>query len=139
MSSQHGLAKHIPAVSAGINPSLPSTTKWNPVRNLIAEALGVHEDNVYVSTVSKPGNLSVRGDQSGGSRDTSVFAGMYTGKRAQLARCVEAAAKHANGRLMLLFTGGPGAWTLAAIVKPLTQAVPTVLATEYPGASVVSY
>jgi hypothetical protein len=137
--SAPGLATHIRAVSAGIDPSSKSTTKWNPVRDLLAEALNLNEDDVYVSTVSKPGNLSVRGDQSGGSRATDVFAGMYTGQMGQLGRCVTAAAKHGDGRLMLLFTGAPGSWTLAAIVKPRGQAVPAALAAEYPTASVVNY
>jgi hypothetical protein len=137
--SSIGLAGHIRAVSTGIDPAKQSNTKWNPIRDLLAESLHLREDDVYVATISKPGNLSVRLEQSRASRAADVVVGMYTGRNAQLTQCVDAAVTHAGGRLVLLFTGGPGSWNLTAIVKSKAQSVPSALAAEYPAASVVSY
>ncbi|WP_341250214.1 AAA family ATPase [Euzebya pacifica] len=44
--------------------SAPSTTKFRDVGAVIAQALDVDHDDVYVAAVSKPGNLSVRLTQS---------------------------------------------------------------------------
>jgi hypothetical protein len=138
-TSSPGLATHIRAIAASIDPTQPSNTKWNPVRDLLAEALNLTEDDVYVSTISKPGNLSVRLEQSASARVAEIVAAMYTGRPAELIRCIDAAVKHADGRVVLVFTGGPGSWVVTAIVKPRAQSVPAPLPTEYPGASVVDY
>jgi hypothetical protein len=138
--SAHGLAHTIRSRAHTIDPTSPSTTKWNPVRDLIAEALHVIADDVYVTTVSKPGNLSVRLEQSGGARNADVVAAMYTGSPAQLPECVEAAEKRCAGRLILTFSVDPaaGGWTLLAVVKPASMPLPSTLAREYPGATVVN-
>lgn len=137
--STYSLASTLRAVASRIDPTKVSTTKWNPVRDLIAEALNEDPDDVYVITVCKPGNLSVRLDQSSRGQTAPLVAVMYTGDRRELERCVESAVKRCAGRKMILvFAEDSSGWNLAAVVKPRAQALPTVLSAQYAGAGVVN-
>lgn len=138
--SRYSLASTLRAVAGRIDSAKVSNTKWNPVRDLLSEALNEDPDDVYVTTVSKPGNLSVRLEQSTRGRNAPVVAAMYTGNRAELPQCVESAVRRCAGRRTILVfeRGSAGVWTLAALVKPSGVPVPPVLSTEYPAASVVN-
>ncbi len=137
--SAFSLAASIRAAASHIDASKVSNTKWNPVRDLLAEAFNEDPDDFYVTTISKPGNLSVRLEQSAHGRSAPFVAAMYTGDLKQVAQCVEGAAKRCQGREMILvFVEDAAGWTLAAVVKPPHVGLPPVLATEYPAASVVN-
>jgi hypothetical protein len=134
-----GLALHIRDRALAIESAKVSVTKWHPISELVAEASHVDPEDVYVTTVSKPGNLSVRLEQSRKARDASIVVIMYTGIDAELERCVEAAAKRCVDRRMLLIfaDNARGNKTLAAIVKPTSETVPVEIADAYPAAPVV--
>lgn len=59
-------------LKAVANPSAPSVTKFHPARDVLAEALGLPVDDVYVVYSSKAGNLNVRLGQSGGTERLGV-------------------------------------------------------------------
>ena len=134
-----GLAGHIRDRSRLIESTKVSVTKWNPIRDLIAEATDADSSDVYVTTVSKPANVGVRLEQSRKARSALIVVIMYTGANAELERCVQAAAKRcANRRMLLVFTdNAEGDKTLAAIIKPSDEAIPVDIARAYPSASVV--
>jgi hypothetical protein len=134
------LADHIRNRARAIDDTKVSVTKWNPIRDLLAEAAGTDSNDLYVTTVSKPGNLGVRLEQSARAREATVVVIMYTGEDDELERCVEAARKRASRRdMMLVFADDQkGDKYLAAIVKPAAVAIPTDIATAYPSAIVVA-
>jgi hypothetical protein len=70
------LANDIRVAANKVDPTAPSVTKWHPVRNLIAEALGIPNDDAYPVTVSKPGNFKVRVEQSAAARAAKVVVAM---------------------------------------------------------------
>jgi hypothetical protein len=138
---EHPLAINIDAAATAVDPTEPSTTKWNEVEALLAETLHPTTSGVYVATVSKPGNLKVRAEQSQKGVGAVALAGMYTGRQDQLDQCVASARKRCveRGLLILLFAPGVGGkWTLQAIVKPTASPVPPKLAAAYPAASVIN-
>lgn len=139
MISEHPLAQHIRDKSLAIQSTRVSVTKWKPIGDLVAEAIGLSADDVYVTTVSKPGNLGVRLEQSRNARDASVVVVMYTGFEAELERCVQAAVKRCAGRrLLLVFADdSTGSKTLMAIVKPTDEPIPDEIAVAYPAAAVI--
>jgi hypothetical protein len=134
-----GISEHIGQRAQRINPSAPSTTNWWPVRELIAEAIGLEPEDVYVSTISKPGNLKPRSEQSQRGVSSKILAGMYTGDLNELDRCVTSAVKRCRERnlTILLFADHGQGFSLAAIIKPGSAPLPSTLATEYPAASVI--
>jgi hypothetical protein len=131
-----GLARHLPALAQKVNPSAPSVPKWHPVRNLLAEALGVPENDVYVTTVSKAGNLRVRVEQSDDARNAKILVGMYTGGVDLESTLESMKARCKRGKRLGLIVDRSANWRVIAIVKHRGTAVPSVLASEYPGASV---
>jgi hypothetical protein len=134
------LASEIRRLAQRVQSDETSTTNWRPIELAVAEALGMRAYDVYASTVSKSGNLSVRMDQSPRARAAPVFVAMFTGPRSDEDRCVEAARRHGAGRsLVLVFADDAQGKTLLAIVKPRGQAVPATLASAYPGAGVADF
>ena len=137
--STYPLATSIRAVAAQIDPTPPSVSKWNPVKDVLADSLGEDPDDFYVTTISKPGNVSVRFGQSEHARSAPFVGAMYTGDRKQLSQCIEAIASRCAGReMVLVFTEDALGWTLTAVVKPPSVVLPPLLASEYPAASIVN-
>jgi hypothetical protein len=81
-------AQHFATRAATADPAAPSVSNWNGVRDLLAEESGFTSKEVYVSTISKPGNITVRFNQSEAARTASLLVAMYTGP-SQLERAVE--------------------------------------------------
>lgn len=134
------LAAEIKRVAAEIQASKVSNTKWGPIEDLIAEATHVAEDDVYAATVSKPGNLSVRMNQSDLALDADVFVAMYTGADDEMERCVTSAVKRCrkqNRRFVLILADQGKGMELVVVVKQPTEGVPSELAAAYPAASVL--
>lgn len=134
-----GLARHIRDRSRLIESTKVSVTKWNPIRDLIAEATNADSSDVYVTTVSKPANVGVRLEQSRKARNSLVVVIMYTGADEDLERCVQAALNRCDGRRMILVFAddSSGDKTLAAIIKPSIETIPEEIARAFPSASVV--
>src|SRR4051794_11150920 len=91
-------AQHFAMRAGKVNPSAPSTTHWNGVRDLLAEELGREAEEVYVSTISKPGNVSVRFKQSDAAQGGPVLLAMHTDKAKNLGKTIEALRKIAAAR-----------------------------------------
>jgi hypothetical protein len=134
----NSLANDIRNIASSVQSAKVSTTKWRPIGDVLAEALSIHPENVYVTTVSKPGNLTVRMEQSARARDAVIVAAMYTGNQPEIAACVVSAQKRSEpGRQILIFADNGAGMTLEAIVKQASDSVPAVLAAAYPTATVV--
>ena len=80
----------------------------------------------------------MRLEQSEGARSAPLVVTIYTGSNSKLENCVVSAEKRCreNPRTNLIFANQGAGMTLVAIVKPTSTPVPSVIATEYPGAVV---
>src|SRR2546425_5475681 len=97
------LARDVRQVTAGIDPARTSTTKWNPLRDVLAEALHEAPRDIYPTTVSKAGNIPVRFRQSDRAGAPIVVA-VYTGPGSNdLANTINQAKARAAGRRLVLF------------------------------------
>lgn len=143
VSGNFSLADEFERRAAPVVPSLTSNTKWEPIDALLAEELGLAEDDVYTSTVSKAGNLSVRAEQSKNA-GASVVVVMWTGKNQRdLDRTVAAAHVHCADRDLVLVAArsmisdnvGRGKWTVRAIMPSASP--PSVLTAAWPAATVI--
>lgn len=137
------LASEFQRVAATVVPSLTSITKWEAIDALLAEELGLEDSDVYTSTVSKAGNLSVRAEQSKNA-GASVMVVMWTGKTERdFDRTVAAAHVHCGDRDLVLVAArtqiidarGRGVWTIRAIMP--SGRPPSVLTTAWPAATVI--
>jgi hypothetical protein len=133
-------AQAFAAKAAKVNPSAPSNTKWNGVRDLLAEEVGVESDDVYVATVSKPGNTSVRFAQSDAADAGAILVGMNTYKPSALDQSIDAVRRVADGRVSVAALGMrvAGNWTIVAILGA-TGKEPEVLtlSSSFPNAVVL--
>lgn len=88
-------AEHLSKLFARVESHLsdPSTTKFNDLRDLLAEAMGLQPDKVYVATVSKPGNLDVRFNQGSAIRKKPQLGLAIVPNPDDLPGCVRAARK----------------------------------------------
>ena len=138
------LANDFAHAAAPVNPSLTSTTKWRPATRLVAEALHLDDDEVYGSTVSKAGNLSVRGEQSKGAV-ARVLVAFWTGKsEADFDRTVTAARKHCTSRDLVLVARRTGQlpdsspyWSVEVVLCPPTSTVPSAISGAWPSITVL--
>lgn len=137
------LSAEFARVAAPVDPSKPSTTKWDPVSRLIAEALHVPEHDVYTATVSKAGNLSVRTEQSkrAVASTAPIVVVMWTGPDdGDFDRTVTAAQAHLSSRTAVLVArrvGPSSKWTMVTVLSP-SGAVPAAIATAWPKATGMS-
>lgn len=127
-----------------VNPSLTSNTKWEPIDKLMAEALGLDDEDVYAVTVSKAGNLSVRTTQSK-TAGASVVIVMWTGEAQRspydFDRTVEAARGHLADRDLVLVarrSEGLAGWEIVVAMSS-TGKIPGVIASAWPSATALSY
>lgn len=133
-------AHHFAARAAKVNPSAPSTTNWNGVRDLLAEELGREPEDVYVSTVSKPGNVSVRFKQSDAAQGRQVLLAMHTDKPKNLGKTIKALRKIAapRGAFAAVAARGDGGWRIVGLVAEPDEPDTEALLQHYPQAMVVS-
>jgi len=123
-------------VAAVGDPTLPKSS-FGDVRGLFARLLDTGEDLVYVSSVSKAGNLTVRADQSPGSRAARVFVGILSSPAHVDASVAAMATRIGPGRLDggLLVARDRGAWRVAAIVEPPDGTIGSRLHEHFPEAA----
>lgn len=137
------LAAEFMARADRVNPSLRSNTKWEPIDKLVAEALGLDDEDVYTATVSKAGNLSVRTSQSK-SAGASVIVVMWTGEEQgphDFDHTVTAARTHLNDRDLVLLARRANGLTGWEIVASLSAngTMPPVIAKAWPSAIALSF
>lgn len=141
MSPPTQFAQHFAAKAAKVDAGEPSTTKWNGVRDLVAEELGVRPEDVYVSSISKPGNVTVRLDQSKNARGASVLVAMHTDSPATLRGTVGRTESVASARGAVAFVaadGGTG-WAIEAIIAPIGSPHPATIGSSYPSALLIQF
>ncbi len=133
-------ARHFADRAAKVNPSIPSTTNWNGVRDLLAEELGREDEEVYVSTISKPGNVSVRFKQSDAAQVRQVLLAMHTDEPKNLMKTIEALRKlvKPRGAFAAVAAQGDNGWQIVGIVGDDEEDDTKVLLQHYPQAMIVS-
>lgn len=133
-------AHHFATRAGKVNPSAPSTTNWNGVRDLLAEELGREPEDVYVSTISKPGNVSVRFKQSDAAQDGPVLLAMHTDEAKNLARTLEALRKIVapRGAFAAVAARGHDGWQIVGMIVEEGEPDAAALLEHYPHAIVVS-
>ena len=102
------------------DPTQPKSS-FGDVQTFLAGLLGMPNDAVYVSSVSKPGNLQVRADQSPRSRAAKIFVGVLSSPAHVGASVTAMVGRIGPGRLdggLLVVSDRDGAWSLAAVVEP---------------------
>ena len=141
--SEDDLAKEFSKRADKVDPSLTSNTKWEPIDKLIAEALGLDDEEVYTATVSKAGNLSVRTTQSK-TAGASVIVAMWTGEkqgRHDFDRTVKAAGEHLADRDLALLArreDGKTGWEIIVSMSANGK-MPSVIAKAWPAATALSF
>jgi hypothetical protein len=141
--SEDDLAKEFSRRADKVDPSLTSNTKWEPIDKLVAEALGLEDEDVYTATVSKAGNLSVRTTQSK-TAGVSVIVVMWTGEtqgRSDFDRTVEATGKHLADRDLVLLAqrkDGETGWEIVVSMSANGK-MPSVIAKAWPAAIALSF
>lgn len=139
---QYPLAKELDETARSIDPSRVSVSKWNPVRDLLAEAIGVDPTDVYVATVSKAGNYGVRFGQSRGAREADIAVAMYPDSDPveldRILRSAEMRLSEEDRRFVLVFAFQRSQWSLRALLKSRAEPVPAAVAAAWPAATVVN-
>lgn len=128
------------AKAARVETGIPSTTNWHGVRDLLAEEVGVPPQEIYVSTISKVANVSVRFFQSRAVFRASVLVAMHTGDPATVPGTVKAmqAIAAERGVSALVATPEEGKWAIVAILRPSGDPRLEPLAESYPEAVMVA-
>jgi len=136
------LAKELDETARSIDPSRVSVSKWNPVRDVLAEAIGVDPTDVYVATVSKAGNYGVRFGQSRGAREADIAVAMYPDSDPveldRILRSAETRFAEEDRRFVLVFASQRSQWSLRALLKGRADSVPPAVAAAWPAATVVN-
>ncbi|MER8030941.1 Shedu anti-phage system protein SduA domain-containing protein [Streptomyces bauhiniae] len=83
-----------------VNHEAPSAHKYNQARRFIGDLTGISESRVYITYISKAGNLSVRGSQSSGALKSDVVVALIKLR-------TEDAATHRAARNFVERTGKP--------------------------------
>jgi AAA domain (dynein-related subfamily) len=125
------------------DPTQPKSS-YRPLEALFAELLGRPAVEVYAAQVSKPGNLSVRADQSPRSRAAKVFvavvpSAIHSDGTAHALGNRIGPGRYEGGVVVAPTQGGP--WQVTTVVSPagsrlappLLQAFPTATPTEVAG------
>jgi len=122
-----------------VDAEITSTTNWHGVRDLIAEQIGLDRPEVYVTTISKPGNVSPRFRQSKAAVRASVLVGMHTDRPTELPGTVSAAKEIATerGASAIIAMRESGVWLVVAILRPKGDERLDPVAQCYPGAMVL--
>jgi hypothetical protein len=141
MAVAGGFRAQFAAKAKGVMAGSPSTSHWQGVEGLVTEFLGVDQNIVYASTISKPGNVSVRFDQSKSARRGKYLLGMYTGDLAELEGAVEPMRKLAEERdgVAALAACESTDWEIVAIAARRGSAEAAALIGEFPGAVQIGF
>lgn len=134
------LAPSLALAAAGVRAEVTSTTKWAPVSVLLARALSLQEQSIYVTSVGGLSrNVAVRLVQSRRAREATVAALIWTPSTEPIAQAISAAARACVDlpRLTLVFATHADQFDLAAIVTPPSLPVPAALTLAYPTAALV--
>ena len=125
--------------AARVDTGLPSTTNWHGVRNLLAEQTGLAPQKVYVATISKPANVSVRFFQSKAVFRASVLVAMHTDESATVPGTVRAmkAIAAERGVSAVVATREEGEWSIVVILRPRGDKSLDPLAEAFPEAVMV--
>lgn len=132
-------AKQFDSKAGKVNPSAPSVSNWNGVRDLIAEEAGLDAKELYVSTISKPGNITVRFKQSDRARKAPVLFAMYT-KSTELDRATNRLTELTaeRGCQGVVAASDNGTWEVVAImVSSPGEQLASALTRSFPGAAVI--
>lgn len=109
-------------ISAVSDLSAPSTTKFDPLRSWLGSQLELDADDVYAVFVSKPANLKVRLDQSGGAaRPVGAIVVKGAAASADFERTVDTARRLVGDEdypaaLLFIATDASGAWVAKHIL-----------------------
>lgn len=131
------LVSALARAALAVRPEITSTTKWAEVDRLIARALGISAEAVYVTSVGGLSrNITVRLAQSRRAREASVAAVIWTVGTESLHQAVAATTRACLDipRLTLVFTVDGSHFDLAAIVTPPSLPAPPALTLAYPTA-----
>jgi hypothetical protein len=136
----HDLVAALADALAAVRPEVTSTTKWGAAARLLARALGLPADVVYVTSVGGLSrNITVRLAQSRKAREAVVAAVIWTIGTESLQQAIAAATRACLDipRLTLVFTIDADRIGLAAAITPPSLPVPTALTLAYPAALLV--
>ena len=133
------LRENFAAKAAKVDSSTPSTTSWNGVRDLIAEQVGLESGKVYVTTISKPGNVRPRFFQSKAALGASLLVAMHTDVPENVPATVAATKEIAaeRGVAAVVATREGGEWSVVAILRSPGEEGVEELARCYPEAVVL--
>lgn len=108
------------AKAARVQTDRTSTTNWNGVRDLIAEQAGLQPKQVYVATISKPGNVGPRFFQSKGALKASLLVAMHTDDPERIPQTVAAMKGVAveRGVSAVVAVREGGTWSVVVILRP---------------------
>lgn len=112
---------------AGVDPSAPSTTKFNRLEAAFARLLGLTAAEVAAVTVSKAGNLSVRAEQSLHAQHARVLVAVVTkpGEEPAVRRAATMRVKERKDRSTVLLVAQPGGgWAATSAVERLDEPEP---------------
>jgi hypothetical protein len=143
MMSGAALAAEFARRADPVDPSSKSTTKWEPIDRLIAEALDREDEDVYTTTISKAGNVTVRTTQSK-TAGASVIVAMWAGERegpSDFDRTIKALRRHLYDRTLVLVArraNGPTGWAVAVALST-TGTMPRAIGAAWPSAIAMSY
>jgi hypothetical protein len=128
------------AKAAKVKAGAPSTTNWYGIRNLIAEQVGLDPEDVYVTTISKPANVSVRFFQSKAVFRASLLVAMHTDSPITIPGTVRALRDIAGERGVSAVVATPvsGEWSVVEILGQPANEVAKELAKCFPEATVLS-
>jgi hypothetical protein len=138
MMTKSDFRQQFAAKAARVNTSITSTTNWYGVRDLIAEHLELEPEQVYVVTISKPGNVRPRFFQPGASRARLLVA-MHTDADEKVPATVAAVKQLVAERGVgaAVATRDAGEWSTVAVLHPRGDRRFEDLAKCYPEAVVL--
>ncbi len=128
------------AKAAKVKTGTPSTTSWHGVRNLIAEQVDLEPEDVYLTTISKPANVSVRFFQSKAVFRASLLVAMHTDVPATVPGTVRALREIAveRGVSAVVATPEDGEWSVVEVLCQPGDEAAEELTRCYPAATAVS-
>ena len=140
MDLRERFRENFAAKAAKVKTGIPSNTSWHGVRNLIAEQVGLEPEDVYLTTISKPANVSVRFFQSKAVFRSSLLVAMHTDSSATVPGTVRALREIAveRGVSAAVAIREDGEWLVVEILCQPADKAAEELSRCYPAATAVS-
>lgn len=136
----HSLQLALDAALKGVaDPTAPSTSKFNPLKKVIADGLGLDVARVYPTWVSKPGNLRVRLWQSDAAVGSEVVFAIFP-NAADIDKCDEpatAALSRGRTQAVALVAKDSSAWTVKRVIHLTGSAIALRMHEVWPTATLV--